>query len=403
MKTIFRSMGLWDLVENGYTEPESVESLSAAQKKQLEEVRQRDANALSTIQRGLAKSIFPRIITATKAKEAWDILEDEYHGDAKVRAINLLTLRRDLENMKMKESETLTEFFTRFVDLVNQMKTHGEEISDRRMVEKILICLSERFDPKVAVIEETRDIEKLCVQDLIASLKSYEQRLLRHFDKAIESAFQSKVNMNPTNEVKKFSNQEQGRSNQTPRSSFRGGFARGRGRNGNERGGFGKGRGRGRGKNHFDRNANGEANKNVFLDMDSTFKSHVKLGNGALVEAKGKGTIGVQTNDGSRFIRDVLLVPELDQNLLSVGQLLEHGYKLDFLGDGCIIYDNGKPRKTIGALEFSRTQVVVSKGNGPRLYSLKSNKIVISRDVLFDENARWNWEDSSIEKKKAAK
>ncbi|KAK2998751.1 hypothetical protein RJ639_024478, partial [Escallonia herrerae] len=91
--------------------------------------------------------------------------------------------------------------------------------------------------------------------------------------------------------------------------------------------------------------------------MDSTFKSHVKLGNGALVEAKGKGTIGVQTNDGSRFIRDVLLVPELDQNLLSVGQLLEHGYKLDFLGDGCIIYDNGKPRKVVKKIKMQISAV----------------------------------------------
>ncbi|KAK2994930.1 hypothetical protein RJ640_004484 [Escallonia rubra] len=95
------------------------------------------------------------------------------------------------------------------------------------------------------------------------------------------------------------------------------------------------------------------ADKNVFLDMDNTFRSHVKLGNGALVEAKGKGTISVQTNEGSRFIRDVLLVPELDQNLLSVVQLLEHGYKLDFVGDGCVIYDNGKPRKSNSGYCFS--------------------------------------------------
>ncbi|KAK2998752.1 hypothetical protein RJ639_024479 [Escallonia herrerae] len=108
-----RSMGLWDLVENGYTEPESVESLSAAQKKQLEEVRQRDANALSTIQRGLAKSIFPRIIRATTAKEAWDILEDEYHGDAKNKEEAIkpqeVPFEEDLqgeeEEMEMKEED----------------------------------------------------------------------------------------------------------------------------------------------------------------------------------------------------------------------------------------------------------------------------------------------------------
>ncbi|KAK3021680.1 hypothetical protein RJ639_047104 [Escallonia herrerae] len=300
----------------------------------------------------------------------------------------------------------------------------------------------------------------------MASLKSYEQRLLRHFKKAIESAFQSKVNMNPTNEVNKFSNQERGRSNQTPRSSFRGVFATGRGRYRNERGGFGKGTIRG--KNHFDRNSNGEgssrkchirekdnhsakdcwfkekprchdcggfghvkkdcratnnqqakcaeergdednlsyacqsimehkndvwfldsgcskhmaADKNVFLDMDNTFKSHVKLGNGALVEAKGKGTIGVQTNEVSKFTRDVLLVPELDQNLLSVGQLLEHGYKLDFVGDGCIIHDNRKPRKVVKKIKM--------QSNRSFLFTLKYMKSVALKVEIKDESWLWH-------------
>ncbi|KAK3033368.1 hypothetical protein RJ639_034418 [Escallonia herrerae] len=371
------SMGLWDLVENGYTEPESVESLSAAQKKQLEEVRQRDANALSTIQRGLAKSIFPRIIRATKAKEAWDILEDEYHGDAKVRSINLLTLRRDLENMKMKESETLTEFFTRFVDLVNQMKTHGEEISDRRMVKKILICLLERFDPKVAVIEETRDIEKLSVQDLIASLKSYEQRTRKKQSNPQEVPFEEDLQGEEEEmEMKEEDLEKEGEeakiiliemlmvkdcrstNNQQAKCAEE---------RGDEENLFYACQSIMEHKNDvwfLDSGCSNHmaANKNVFLDMDSTFKSHVKLGNGALVEAKGKGTIGVQTNDGSRFIRDVLLVSELDQNLLSVGQLLEHGYKLDFLGDGCIIYDNGKPRKVVKKIKMQMDHLVNNAG-----------------------------------------
>ncbi|KAK3013692.1 hypothetical protein RJ639_008602 [Escallonia herrerae] len=116
--------------------------------------------------------------------------------------------------------------------------------------------------------------------------------------------------------------------------------------------------------------------------MDSTFKSHVKLGNGALVEAKGKGTIGVQTNDGSRFIRDVLLVPELDQNLLSVGQLLEHGYKLDFLGDGCIIYDKGKPRKVVKKIKM--------QSNRSFPFTLKYMKSIALKVEIKDESWLWH-------------
>ena len=59
-----------------------------------------------------------------------------------------------------------------------------------------------------------------------------------------------------------------------------------------------------------------------------------------LVEANGKGTIAINTKKGVRLIHDVLLVPKLAQNLLSIGQMIEKGYTLHFDGDSYIIYDN---------------------------------------------------------------
>lgn len=70
MKTSFLAVDLWDMVETGYKEPESEESLSDTQKKKLKEARQRYANALSMIRRVVADSIFPRIMRATTAQEA---------------------------------------------------------------------------------------------------------------------------------------------------------------------------------------------------------------------------------------------------------------------------------------------------------------------------------------------
>ena len=79
--------------------------------------------------------------------------------------------------------------------------------------------------------------------------------------------------------------------------------------------------------------------ENIFRCIDTSIKSRVRLGNGAFVEAKGKGTISVQTTQGTKYISDVLLVPNLKSNLLSVGQMIEHGYILHFEGDSCFIYD----------------------------------------------------------------
>jgi len=71
----------------------------------------------------------------------------------------------------------LNEYFNRLTDLVNQMKSHGDTIEDRRIVDKILISLIEKFDPMVAVIEETKDLSTMTVQGVMGSLRSYEQRL----------------------------------------------------------------------------------------------------------------------------------------------------------------------------------------------------------------------------------
>ena len=82
--------------------------------------------------------------------------------------------------MKMKENETLNEFSSKFMELVNQMKSYGEEISDKRIVEKLLINLPDKYDTIVVVIEKTKYLSLLSVQDLFGYLKTYEQRLLRH-------------------------------------------------------------------------------------------------------------------------------------------------------------------------------------------------------------------------------
>ena len=45
----------------------------------------------------------------------------------------------------------------------------------------------------------------------------------------------------------------------------------------------------------------------------------------------------VETKKGTRFIKDVLLVPNLKENLLGIRQMMEKDYSLHFKGDTCTI------------------------------------------------------------------
>ena len=82
------------------------------------------------------------------------------------------------------------------------------------------------------------------------------------------------------------------------------------------------------------------AHESLLIDIDTNFTGKVKMGDGNIVKATGRGTLVINTKKGKRYIREVMLVPGLDENLLSIGQMMEHGYFLLFRGTVIEIYDD---------------------------------------------------------------
>lgn len=81
------------------------------------------------------------------------------------------------------------------------------------------------------------------------------------------------------------------------------------------------------------------SNEASFSSLDTSVKTKIKMENGDLVETKGKRIVAISTKKGTKFMKDVLLVPSLNQNLLCVGQMMENGYSLGFKNSLCKIYD----------------------------------------------------------------
>ena len=97
-------------------------------------------------------------------------------------------------------------------------------------------------------------------------------------------------------------------------------------------------------------------NLDIFVELDSGFTSQVKLGDGKLQNAEGKGTIAVYTRGGNRkLIDDVLYVPSLTHNLLSVGQLIQKDYSVHF--------DVGKCSCNLGNVRLVAAGMIFSKQN----------------------------------------
>jgi uncharacterized membrane protein YgcG len=104
--------------------------------------------------------------------------------------------------------------------------------------------------------------------------------------------------------------------------------------------------------------------RELFEELDETFKLKVKLGDNKVIQVEGKGTILVSIYNGTRYISDVYYIPELSQNLLSVGQLVQHGYTVKFEKGVCQIVDG------------ESNQVLVEVGMKPnKLFPLKMDVV----------------------------
>ena len=68
----------------------------------------------------------------------------------------LQMLRRYYEIICMKESKNV--FFTHVIGLFTQIRSHGETLEERRIVEKFLRGLPSKFRAIDVVIEETKDL-----------------------------------------------------------------------------------------------------------------------------------------------------------------------------------------------------------------------------------------------------
>jgi len=65
----------------------------------------------------------------------------------------------------------------------------------------------------------------------------------------------------------------------------------------------------------------------------------VKIRNGEHIIVKGKGTIAIESISGTKLIKDVIFLPNISQNLLSVSWLIQKGFKVIIKSDRCLIKD----------------------------------------------------------------
>jgi len=159
LKAFLGSQECIEIVEYDYDELESKQaedSLQEAQKQLLRANKKKDNKAKTIIYQGLDEATFEIIAFAETSKEIWEALQQKYKGADRIKKICLQSLRGEFESVQMKSSESISDYHTRIMMIVNQMRRNEEALSDARITEKILRSLDPKFDFVIVVMKNPK-------------------------------------------------------------------------------------------------------------------------------------------------------------------------------------------------------------------------------------------------------
>ena len=109
----------------------------------------------------------------------WDNLELIYEGTTEVKETKANLLITEYEMFRMKTDESISDMFAHLMQLINHLKALGEIYIDTELVRKVLRSLTSAWHTKATVIEDSKNISTMTLDELIGSLMTYKLNLQR--------------------------------------------------------------------------------------------------------------------------------------------------------------------------------------------------------------------------------
>lgn len=163
VKSIMDAHGVWETVEPRVLGEEP----DPKKKKQ----------ALAFLFQSIPEDMVLQMASYTDPKLVWDGLKTRYLGVDRVRTARVATLKRELENLRMKEGETVDEFVTKLTGLASKARSLGYELEEVDLVKRLLDSMPKSFLQIVASIEQCFELDSMLFDEAVGRLKAYEERI----------------------------------------------------------------------------------------------------------------------------------------------------------------------------------------------------------------------------------
>ncbi|XP_047320444.1 uncharacterized protein LOC124924451 [Impatiens glandulifera] len=153
---------LWKTVEEKYVVPKLQANPTLAQMKNHKEKKTGKSKARATMFAVVSSEIFIRIMT----------IKSEF---------------------KMKDSKTIKEYSNKLLTIVNKVRLLDTKFPNSRLVQKVLVTVPERFEAIISSLENTKDLSKVSLVEILSAFQAQEQRRLMMNKEFVEGAFPAKV------------------------------------------------------------------------------------------------------------------------------------------------------------------------------------------------------------------
>ena len=117
--------------------------------------------ALNSLMCALSKNEYNKISAYKIAKEVWDKLENMHEGMTQVKKSKISLLMHEYETFVMLEHESISQMYERYTVIINNLRRLGKPLSNEEQVERIVRCMPENWEPKLAALEGTKGWGKM--------------------------------------------------------------------------------------------------------------------------------------------------------------------------------------------------------------------------------------------------